>query len=166
MKKLMFSCLLFLVILVLDQVTKYWAAITLAEGKGIEVIPGLFNFTLVYNRGAAFGMFSQLPDLPRRLILGVVSIIALFVVFRFMLQDAKKDKSSLIGLVMILSGAVGNIIDRFRFDSVVDFLDFYIGTYHWPAFNIADSSICVGVAILLIKMLFFSQASKLSTCPN
>lgn len=153
MKRTVISAFVFLGILIADQLTKYWAALFLKEGDIFEVIPRLFNFTLVYNRGAAFGMFSQLPDLPRRLILGVVSVIALIVVVRFMLHDAKKDGWSLIGLVMILAGAIGNIIDRFRFDSVVDFLDFYIGDYHWPAFNVADSAICIGVFLLLLRML-------------
>ena len=71
-----------------------------------------------------------------------------------MMKEAKHDPVSQFALVGILSGAVGNLIDRYRFDSVVDFLDFYAARYHWPAFNVADSAISVGVCILLLRVLF------------
>ena len=153
MKKLLLF-VLFAVVLGLDQLTKYLAARYLFEGESIKVIPGFFDFTLVYNPGAAFGMFSGLPDIPRRIALWGVSIVALIVVGHFMYKEARRDSWSITALVAILAGACGNIIDRFRFDSVVDFLDFYVGQNHWPAFNIADSAICIGVAVLIIRMTF------------
>jgi len=146
--------LLFLTVLILDQWTKYLATTHLALGDPVPVIDGLFNFTLVYNPGAAFGMFGDFSDNWRRLILTVVSALALIVVVRFMFKEAKNDLVSQYALVAILGGAVGNVIDRYRFDSVVDFLDFFWGRYHWPAFNIADSAISVGVVVLMCRVLF------------
>ena len=145
---------LFIVIVVLDQWTKHLASSQLLAGDPRPVIPGLFNLTLVFNPGAAFGMFSELPDGWRRITLALVSAIALIVVLRFMIKEAKHDWISQYALVGILSGALGNLIDRYRFDSVVDFLDFYWKSYHWPAFNVADSAISIGVAILMIRVVF------------
>ena len=145
--------LLFLFVLVSDQLTKIAARFYLLEGESYSVFPN-FNFTLVYNPGAAFGMFGTLPTMYRRIALMFVSLLALIVVLRFLLKDAKGDRISELSLSAILAGAFGNIIDRFRFDAVVDFLDVFVGTHHWPAFNIADSAICVGVTLLILRLLF------------
>ena len=142
----------FFSILTLDQLSKYWVHSSFVEGEPVAILPNFFNLTLVYNPGAAFGIFSGLPDTQRRVVLLGVSVLALLVVVRLLLTDAKDDKYSQFALLGILAGALGNIIDRFRFDRVVDFLDFYWGSYHWPAFNVADSAISVGVAILIIRM--------------
>ncbi len=146
--------LIFFVILVADLWTKHLAQSSFTEGEILEVIPDIFNLTLVYNPGAAFGLFSNLPDFWRRFVLLVVSSLALVVVFRFMFKEAKDDSWSQVALAGILAGAIGNIADRIRFDAVVDFLDFYWGDYHWPAFNVADSAICVGVCVLVVRILF------------
>jgi len=144
---------IFLTILVADQLTKLLALAYLSQGATVEIIPGFFNLTLVYNPGAAFGIFATLPDTSRRIVLGVVTVIAVIVIFRLASNEAK-DRPILQGaLSSILAGAIGNLIDRLRFDAVVDFLDFYVGTYHWPAFNIADSAISVGVAIVFLGLL-------------
>ncbi len=156
----MIKVILFLLILIVDQYTKHIAHTRLVEGVPVEVVPNFFNFTLVYNPGAAFGMFSGLPDPYRRIVLLSVSIIALIVVFKLLLQDAKEDTFSQYILIAILGGAIGNIIDRFRYDRVVDFLDVYWKQYHWPAFNIADSAISVGVCLLLLKMATEKKAEK------
>lgn len=158
------NALVFLLVLVLDQATKLIACRVLHEGVPVVVIAKLFNITLVFNPGAAFGMFSQLPDFWRRLALVLVSLIALFVVFWFIVKEAKGDKLAGIALSGILAGAIGNIIDRFRFDAVVDFLDFYWATYHWPAFNVADSAISVGVTILVLRFLFKPHSSPQQHC--
>jgi len=149
--------IVFLGLLVVDQITKWLAVMYLQEGEGIPVIPGIFDLTLVYNPGAAFGIFSTWPDGVRRASLAVVSIIALLVVFRFMRKEAKNDTISQMALCGILSGACGNIIDRARLDRVIDFLDFYYQEYHWPAFNVADSAISIGVTVLLFRLVFFSS---------
>ena len=98
-------------------------------------------------------MFSNIPDPYRRIVLLSVSVVALCVVFKLLFKDAKDDVFSQYVLIAILAGAIGNIIDRFRYDRVVDFLDVYWQQYHWPAFNIADSAISVGVSLLILKML-------------
>ncbi len=149
--------ILFVLVLVLDQWTKFLAIQHLSLGDPVPVFEGFFNFTLVYNPGAAFGMFGDLPDNLRRIVLGCVSFAALAVVLRFMVKEAKHDLLAQYALVGILAGAAGNIIDRYRFDSVVDFLDFYYGAAHWPAFNIADSAISVGVTVLMIRVVFGKQ---------
>lgn len=153
--------LIFLVVICLDQVTKVLACASLQEGVEVPIIPGLFNLTLVFNPGAAFGMFGNLPDSWRRLLLILVSLIALLVVLRFILKEAKGDAWAQGALAGILAGAVGNIIDRIRFDAVVDFLDFYWGDLpHWPAFNVADSAISVGVFILVFRVVLRSEPEE------
>ncbi len=153
---------LFLAVLVSDQWTKHLAVSGLSLGEPVPIIDGLFNLTLVYNPGAAFGMFGDLSDTTRRILLSVVSCLALIVVVRFMFKEAKYDQVSQFALIGILGGALGNVIDRYRFDSVVDFLDFYWGRYHWPAFNIADSAISVGVVILMLRVLFAKHPAPVS----
>ncbi len=148
----------FLAVLLADQATKLLAGAYLVEGLPVAVIPGLFSLTLVYNPGAAFGMFSNVPDPWRHVLLATVSIIAICVVIWFILTEARGDRLAQVALSGILAGAVGNIIDRFRFDAVVDFFDFYIGAYHWPAFNIADSAISVGVALLIYRFVLSSKS--------
>lgn len=166
MQKKILVCL-FLGIFTLDQVTKYLALQYLNEDISLSIIPGFFDLVLVFNKGAAFGMFSNWPDVFRWTALGVVSFIALIIVFRLLLCETKGDSISQAALSAVLAGACGNVIDRARFDAVVDFLDFYYGIYHWPAFNIADSAISVGVVILMLRMVFpvaevdkFNEAQK------
>ena len=154
MKRLIF---IFALVLSLDQATKFLAERELKAGP-VSVVPGLFDLTLVYNPGAAFGLFSGLPDTQRRFALAAVSLLALGVVVWFGLNEAKGDRWFQAGLSAIVAGAVGNLLDRLRLDAVVDFLDFYVGEHHWPAFNVADSAICIGVCLLLLRMLFFSPA--------
>jgi len=153
---------LFFLVLVLDQGTKFFAGERLQLGEPVPIIDNIFNLTLVYNPGAAFGMFSGLPDMWRRVVLALVSGLALLVVVRFFFKEAKDDNISQCALLSILAGALGNLVDRYRFDSVVDFLDFYWGQYHWPAFNVADSAISLGVAILMFRVLFSKPATAVS----
>lgn len=162
MQKKVIACIFFC-ILILDQATKYVALYYLNDDIPRSVIPGFFDLVLVFNKGAAFGMFSDWPDALRWTALGVVSVVALIVVFRLLLWETKGDRVSQAALSAVLAGACGNVIDRARFDAVVDFLDFYYGTYHWPAFNIADSAISVGVAVLMLRMVFpFAEVDKLN----
>lgn len=142
-----------LLLIFIDQLSKYFAEQHLQLGQPVEVIPSLFNFTLVYNPGAAFGLFADLPQTIRRVVLLAVSVLAFIVVY-IMYQDTKEDPYSVFALGLIVAGAIGNLIDRLRYDAVVDFLDFYWQNYHWPAFNVADMCICIGVAILVLRMLF------------
>ena len=142
---------LFISLVLIDQISKLQIVAKLNPGERIAVIPGLFDLTLTYNPGAAFGILAGLPATTRHIVLGVTTVLALALVFYFMLRDYRNDSVAKFALVMILAGAAGNIIDRVRLGVVIDFLDFYVGSWHWPAFNVADSAICVGVAILLLR---------------
>jgi len=146
-------CLVSVLVLVLDQITKAVAEANLVLNRPVRVVES-FNLTLIYNKGAAFGMFSGLSDDLRRFILIIVSIIALIVVIYVILKEFNRtDRWAMNALALILGGAIGNIYDRVRFDYVIDFLDFYAGHYHWPAFNVADSAICIGVFILIVRSI-------------
>ena len=149
-----------LAVVILDQLSKYSIVSNLPEGHGMPVINGFFDLTLVYNPGAAFGALAGLSDRVRPFILGAATFLALGAVLYFLLVDYWNDKLAKIFLGLIIGGALGNVIDRFRMGRVVDFLDFYFGSYHWPAFNIADSAICLGVALLMIKSLMTSPKVK------
>lgn len=143
--------LVFALVIVLDQITKLAIVRNFERGDIHSVIPDVFNLTLAFNRGAAFGMFSGVPDGTRQIILGVTTLIALSAVLFFLMRDFHGDRIAQLCLAMILGGAVGNIIDRVRLGEVIDFLDVYWGSYHWPAFNVADSAICVGVVLLILR---------------
>jgi len=147
--------LLILLVLAIDQLTKEVIYKTFEMGESREVISGFFNLTLVMNPGAAFGLFANLPTEIRRVVLGVVTIGAMILVFVLLRNEAKEDRISQVCLFLILGGALGNVVDRFRYDAVVDFLDVYVQSYHWPAFNVADSAISLGVCMLLIRLGFF-----------
>lgn len=144
----MLTAIVALVIIIADQITKWWAIDILNSGK-ITVIDDFFYLTLVYNRGAAFGIFPG-----RNYLFIVLSILTIAVLIFFYRSFFSGSSISRISGGLILGGAIGNLIDRFRFSYVVDFLDFKFGSYHWPAFNIADSAICVGVTILIVLVLF------------
>lgn len=144
---------LFIVVLAADQFTKHVVISQLSLGIPVTVIPNLFDLTRIHNPGAAFGFFAGLSDDARRVALALVSAIAILVVIR-MLSSARGDGLSQAAYVIILGGALGNIMDRFRYDYVVDFLDFYWKNHHWPAFNIADASICIGIVLILIRSSF------------
>lgn len=140
-----------LLVIAADQVSK-WAAIDILSaepGGRIVVIERFFALTLVYNPGAAFGILPRFNNLF--VILSILTVAALLVFFRSLFAGSRLSR---IAAGLILGGAVGNLIDRIRFQQVVDFFDFQFGTYHWPAFNIADSAICVGVALLVAAVIF------------
>ncbi len=140
-----------LIIILADQATKFMAAGALqaVPCRKTAVIENFFYFTLVHNRGAAFGIFPRQSFLF--IILSLVTISLLLLFYRRLFASGKIAR---IAGGLILGGAVGNLIDRIRFDHVVDFLDFQFGTYHWPAFNVADSAICIGVALLIVIAVF------------
>lgn len=132
-------------VLVADQLTKYWAAATLVKGS-IPVVPFL-TFTLVHNTGAAFGFLSSAGGWQNTFFMIVAALAAvLIIVMLWRLQDHWVGTA----LALILGGAVGNLIDRMWHGYVIDFIDVYYGTWHWPAFNIADSAITIGAVLLVI----------------
>jgi len=141
------------VVLVLDLVTKHLALERLPPGRPVHVIDSFFSLTLVMNPGLAFGMLAGTPAGWRWLValLSIGALTVLAVVGLRMLPTGGRFTPLALGL--IFGGAVGNLIDRSRFGAVVDFLDFYWRGYHWPAFNVADASISVGVVLLALRML-------------
>jgi signal peptidase II len=142
-------------VVVLDQITK---AIILAQVpmyETIPVIPGFFNITHIQNPGGAFGFFAGGSILLRKIVFLLLSSVAAVFVLYLYHQVPLRYRWLSFGLALIFGGAIGNLIDRIRFDvRVVDFLDFHVGRYHWPSFNVADSAITVGVAIFAVHILF------------
>ncbi len=136
--------------IIIDQISKRLVLSTFQLGELHPVIPGFFNLTLTFNRGAAFGLWGDLPPGWRECALGVSIALALGVVFFFLKQPAYQNTLGRVSLAGILGGALGNVLDRFTHSAVVDFLDVYLGTYHWPAFNVADSAITLGVLALIL----------------
>jgi len=141
-------------VILADQITKYIIKINLALYDNIIVIDNFFNITHILNPGGAFGFFaSGSLEVRRFIFLFMSSVVALFVLW-FYKRCAVDFIFLSYGLALIFSGAMGNLIDRFRYGKVVDFLDFYIGSAHWPAFNVADSAISIGMGILIYHILF------------
>jgi len=144
----------------LDQLTKAWILNSFQLYESKEVIPGLFNIVYVTNTGAAFSILADL-DSPWThyffLGVGTSAIVGLTVAwFKMRTENVLYG----VALALICGGAVGNLIDRLRFGSVIDFLDFHMRGYHWPAFNIADSAICIGAGLFLVVNIFESRKSK------
>lgn len=139
-------------ILLLDQVSKWTVLEALAPGELRRVLPGFFNLTHVRNRGAAFGLFSEAESTVVLILLVGFSLAALALVLALLWRGVAAWTTGW-GLALIFGGAVGNLMDRLRSGSVVDFLDFHLGGYHWPAFNLADSAIVVGAGLLLLEVL-------------
>ncbi|PYO54667.1 MAG: signal peptidase II [Candidatus Rokuibacteriota bacterium] len=143
-----------LVVLILDQLTKAAALRQLSPGTPVGVVDGFFSLTLVMNPGLAFGMLSSTPT-AWRWIVGLLSAAALSVLAMVGVRLLPTGGwMTRLALGFIFGGAVGNLIDRGRFGAVVDFLDFHWRGYHWPAFNVADSAISVGVALLALRILW------------
>jgi len=140
-------------IVVLDQITKLAALERLAPGVAVTVVDGLLSLTLVMNTGLAFGLLAGLPAAWRWLV-ALLSIVALIVLARVAVRVlAGGGWSARLSVALIFGGAVGNLIDRARFGAVVDFVDAHYRGYHWPAFNVADSAITVGVTLLALHLL-------------
>lgn len=135
-----------LIILALDLATKYWVESTLELGHAIP-ITSFFNIVLTYNPGAAFSFLSDQPGWQRWFLSIVAGSAALVIIY--MLNKYRQEKLFCLSLSFILGGALGNLYDRITLGHVVDFLDFYIGENHWPAFNIADSAIFIGAALMI-----------------
>jgi signal peptidase II len=139
-------------VLVLDQVTKYLVEKHIRMYETIAIIPGFFNLTHVRNRGAAFSLLAGAPALFRSVFFIAVTLIAVAVIA--VLLRKTHERLLVVAFSLIAAGAVGNVIDRIRYGEVVDFIQWYVRSYTWPSFNIADSAISVGVALLAIDMLF------------
>ena len=144
--------------LLLDQVTKLYIDRTMQLFDSIPLLPDFFHITYVRNRGAAFSFLSDASwRLPFFIGISLVASIAILVAFHKLRDDQKLAQ---VSLAMIFSGAIGNLIDRVRLGEVIDFLDAHWYRHHWPAFNVADSLICVGVFLLAADMLLEDKRLK------
>ncbi len=150
--------LIVLVLLACDQVSKYWIISTMNLYEMREIIPGLFNLVHVTNKGAAFSMLASVDSPLRHWFF--VSVNSAAVIGLTIAAFKMRDQWYRVAFAMVGAGALGNLIDRLRFGAVIDFLDIYLGSYHWPAFNVADSSICVGVGLLLILNILDIKKDK------
>ena len=140
--------------LVLDQISKFLIETKLIFGDQVEVIEGFFYLTRVHNRGAAFGVLSNLPESIRLVFFVGVTSVAIGVIISFFLKLAPGDRLAASSLGLILGGALGNLCDRVRLGEVVDFLHFKLWQgYSWPDFNLADSFIVVGVGLLILELV-------------
>lgn len=148
-------------ILLADQLTKYAVLRYFASGSAIEVT-SFFNLVLVYNKGAAFSFLADASGWQREFFITIALLASVWIIY--LLRRHKEQALFCLALSLVLAGALGNVIDRFLFGAVVDFLDFHAFGYHWPAFNVADSAISVG-AVLLIWDGFRSSKSGKSEPP-
>jgi signal peptidase II len=148
------------IVLLLDRLTKWAVASNIAFRDSIVVIPGVFRLTHVQNTGAAFGLFAESSSQWKVGALVSFSIIALVIVCALLWKNSHSLSTTTIGLSLILGGAMGNLWDRMVSGHVVDFLDFYVGTYHWPAFNVADSAIVIGAVLLVSEIVFAKPTSE------
>jgi signal peptidase II len=140
-----------IVILILDQVSKLWILDVFAAPGGHAVpVTGFFNLVLVWNRGMSFGLFNDGATANAV----IFSLLAAAIVCGLLIW-LWRAPSALVGgaIGLVIGGAIGNVVDRLRLGAVVDFLDVHAGLWHWPAFNVADSAICVGVGLMLIDGL-------------
>lgn len=141
-------------ILFVDQWTKHAIQQRLVLYQKVEVIHGFFNLVHVRNTGGAFGIFGGEKGGLGSLLFVVVSLVAIGSILFLFIRLKEDEKTLSLSLSLVLSGAIGNLIDRFRYGEVVDFLDFYLFSFHWPAFNIADSAICLGIGLMALQLLF------------
>jgi signal peptidase II len=143
-------------VVVLDQLSKagvreYFAGHPAGEHENITPF---FNIVLIHNRGMSFGLFNHNGGL-NALLFSLVAAVIVTVLIYWLSRVESSVLAVAIGL--IIGGAIGNVLDRIRLGAVVDFLDFHIGTWHWPAFNVADSAICIGVAVMLLDGLLLRR---------
>ena len=142
-------------VLIVDHITKYLIQKYFVL-YSIIPITEFFNFTLAYNKGAAFSFLDQFSGWQTWLLGGISVIVSVGILF-WLTRISSKQQWLGIALALVLGGALGNLSDRLLYGHVIDFLDFHLGHWHWPTFNIADSAICVGAFMLFIDGLFFSK---------
>jgi len=155
-----YHLLISVAVVLFDRLAKWIVERNIDLHDNITVIPGFFHLTHVENRGAAFGLFAESPSEWKAAVLVLFSLVALVVVSALLWKNSHAMTSTGVGLALILGGAVGNLWDRLLSGHVVDFLDFYLGSYHWPAFNIADSAIVVGALLLVAEILFSKSPAE------
>jgi signal peptidase II len=146
------------VVIFLDQATKILIDRTMDLHSSLTVVENFFNITYIRNKGAAFGFLAETSfRLPFFILISIIAVVVIIGIFRKLRPE---QKLTAVSLSLIFAGALGNLIDRIRLGEVIDFLDAHWYEHHWPSFNVADSAICVGVALLAIDMLLDEQRKK------
>ena len=154
------------VLIVMDQYTKLMVSLHIPLNYSVKVVEGFFNFTHIRNSGVAFGLFASQQSEYKALMFIAISTIAIIAILVIFHQTPKEKKMVQTGLILIFSGAIGNLIDRILHGEVIDFVDFFINRSHFPAFNIADSCITVGVIMMVIDLFFGEAGPDSSTKVN
>lgn len=145
-------------VVVLDQISKWIASHQLSLHEPVEILPHL-NLTLVHNRGASFGLLGEADGWQRWFFI-VLAIAVSIYLYRWLVSLTPEARWTGTGLVLIIGGAIGNMLDRLILGYVVDFVDVYYGAYHWPVFNLADGSIVLGAMIVIMGALLIPQEEK------
>jgi signal peptidase II len=150
------------VVVALDQITKAAIVSKFFIHESYAVFDGFFNIVYVMNPGAAFGFLANTSATFRYFFfIGITAAVILLIIY-YIAKSKSQNMLIVISLTLIFAGAVGNLIDRIRFGAVVDFLDFYIRTWHWPAFNVADSSISLGAVLMILEMIIQRKKEAVS----
>ncbi len=160
LKRFIFFLIVVIPIVVLDQVSKIYIENNFFLGQAVKVVPGFLNIVSVRNRGAAFGFLRDYNTVFGVPILLVIGLIAIVVIFYIYLREDEHFLWRRIGLCLVLAGTFGNLIDRIRSGEVIDFVDIYFRSYHWPAFNVADSAITTGAVLLIVSLTFQVPSSQ------
>ena len=140
------------IVVLVDQITKLLAVKHLLGRPPVVVVPGFFDFSLVYNTGAAFGLLNKAEGWQNVFFIAVATLVSLFLVVSLSRMN-RSDTQIAIAFALILGGAVGNVIDRIQQGYVVDFIHWFYQDWHWPTFNIADSAITIGAVLLVLDVL-------------
>jgi signal peptidase II len=152
------------IVLALDQFTKYVVEARIRLHDVIIVVPGFFNLTHVRNKGAAFGILSNLPEFWRGAFFITVTIVAVAAIITLIVKT--NERLSVYAFSLIAGGALGNVVDRIRYGEVVDFIQWYVKSYYWPSFNVADSAVTLGVVLLAVEMLFGTSTKSQELNPR
>jgi signal peptidase II len=150
-------------LIVLDQYTKFMVVLHIPLNYSVQVIENVFNFTHIRNSGVAFGLFASQQSEYKALMFITISTIAIMAILVLFHQNPKEKKMVQMGLILIFSGAIGNLIDRTLHGEVIDFVDFVIKGNHFPAFNVADSCITIGVSLMVVDLFFGKPENDSST---
>ena len=155
MKTKLLLIFLFLMVLSVDQVTKFYIVSSIQLYGHIRVLSFL-NISHIENTGIAFGLLSEFNNLPLQKILITIYIVIIALLIYFFFKDYHR-KIAKYGYILIAAGAIGNLIDRIRIGRVIDFIDFHIKGWHYPSFNIADSSITIGIILILLDFILYKE---------
>ena len=152
-------------LIILDQYSKVMVVNHIHLYDSITLIDNFFNLTHIRNPGVAFGLFASLNMEYKSLLFVAISTVAIMAILVIFHQTPVEKTRVHYSLILIFSGAVGNLIDRIHYKEVIDFLDFYVGKYHWPAFNVADACITIGVGVMIFD-LFYQHQHKDAPAPQ